>query len=158
MRFEQLLAEGKTVTAGILQYRFKGNTLQVFLAKPGGPLWKGRDDGSWSIPKGKVNDGETPKRAAVREFSEEIGVRPVTKNMMSLGSAPLANKTMYVWAVEGEKEFKRSNTFEMEWPPKSGKMKKFPEIETARFYNIPEALRKINQRQKVFIERLQDNL
>jgi len=147
------------VSAGLLLYRRRGGHLEVFLAHPGGPFFKNKDDGHWTIPKGEIDDHEEPLSAAIREFREEIGIDldPVSK-LMDLGSIrQKGGKVVHAWAVEGDLPVGhclKSNTFQMEWPPKSGKLQSFPEIDRTEFFDIDIARKKIKSTQIPFLERL----
>lgn len=144
------------ISAGILLFRKKPD-LEFFLAHPGGPYWKNKDAGAWSIPKGEIEEGEDKLNAAIREFEEETGFKPEGK-FLELGSVTQkGGKTVHAWAVEGELPGNHqvdSNTFEIEWPPRSGQMKKFPEIDRAEFLPREIVLDKINPAQAEFIHRL----
>ncbi len=144
------------ISAGILLYRWVNNVLEVFLVHPGGPFWAKKDQGSWSIPKGEIDAGEDMLVAAKREFEEETGFR-IQGHFIEL--SPLkqpGGKIIYIWAVAGDIDSQsiRSNTFQMEWPPKSGKMLTFPEIDRAGWFALPQAAEKILARQKNFLEQL----
>ncbi len=148
------------VSAGLVLYRLKGGTVEVLLVHPGGPFWAKKDFGAWSIPKGEVPAGEEVLAAAKREFEEETGLSP-GGSMLPLGAvAQKSGKIVYAWAVEGDCDPKlvKSNSFEMEWPPRSGKKQKFPEIDRAAFFDIQEAKRRINTAQFGFLARLQEFL
>jgi predicted NUDIX family NTP pyrophosphohydrolase len=146
----------KKRSAGILMYRRSGAELQVLLVHPGGPFWAKKDLGAWSIPKGECGDAEEPFEAAKREFREELGVE-AEGAFLELG--PLvqpSRKEIVAWAVEGDfavAELK-SNTFEMEWPPRSGRKKQFPEVDRAAWFGLEEARGKILRGQVEFIDRL----
>jgi predicted NUDIX family NTP pyrophosphohydrolase len=148
-------------SAGILMYRFREGSLEVFLVHPGGPFWAKKDDGAWSIPKGEFNiDTEAPLEAAKREFEEETGY--------ALGGdfIPLDNlkqssmKIVHAWAVAGDCDAAKikSNTFSMEWPPRSGKQQEFPEVDRAEWFDIETAKIKILKGQIPFIDRLLEKL
>jgi predicted NUDIX family NTP pyrophosphohydrolase len=142
-------------SAGLLLYRHKGDGIQVLLGHPGGPFWRHKDLGAWSIPKGLIED-ETPLAAAKREFSEETGHTPRGKSL-PLGEAKQpGGKIVHVWAVEDDWDATnlQSNTFEMEWPPRSGQRQKFPELDRAAWFDIAEAKTKILKGQAVFLDRL----
>lgn len=142
-------------SAGILLYKIKNKTIQVFLVHPGGPFWQKKDLGAWSIPKGEFTDLEDALAAATREFKEETGVM-LTGNFIPLKPVKQkAGKLIYAWAVQGDidPESISSNTFEMEWPPKSGKLKQFPEIDRSGWFE-PEEAKKINTAQALLIEEL----
>jgi predicted NUDIX family NTP pyrophosphohydrolase/SHS2 domain-containing protein len=147
-----------SVSAGLLMFRARNGALEVFLVHPGGPFFAHKDDGAWSIPKGLPEPGEDLLQTAMREFTEETGVRPAG-DMLPLGSVRLkSGKTVHAWAFEGSWEPAqgiRSNEFEMEWPPHSGRRARFPEIDRAEFFPLPAARGKINAAQRPFIERLE---
>jgi predicted NUDIX family NTP pyrophosphohydrolase len=143
-------------SAGILLYRFKDKQLQVFLVHPGGPFFRNKDDGNWSVPKGEFADDEDPLDAAKREFLEETG-QVIDGEFISL--EPITQKSgkkVYAWAVEGDinNETINSNLFELEWPPKSGKKQTFPEIDRAAWFDIETAKIKINLAQVGLMESL----
>jgi len=144
-------------SAGLLMYRMRDGRLEVFLAHPGGPLFEKKDEGVWSIPKGLVEPGESLPAAARREFEEETGL-VAGGETIPLGSVKLkSGKTVHAWAVAGAwdpAQGIRSNTFEMEWPPQSGRRGRFPEIDRAAFFAAEEARRRINPAQRAFIDRL----
>lgn len=147
-------------SAGILLYRIANEILEVFLVHPGGPFWAKKDLGAWSIPKGEFEDDEDALIAAKREFEEETGM-PIEGEAMALAPQKLkSGKVVYAWAVEGDLDPAkvRSNTFEMEWPPRSGRVQSFPEIDRAGWYPVEEAIRKINPGQAGFIEELGEKL
>lgn len=149
-------------SAGLLMYRYNSNKeLEVFLVHPGGPFWAKKDEGAWSIPKGEYNENEEPIDAARREFAEEIGSQIAAflpdKNFIPL--SPLrqdSGKVVTAWAFQGEFNPKniRSNTFEMEWPPKSGNVLEFPEADCAGWFNFEQAKKKISKGQIGFLEEL----
>jgi len=143
-------------SAGILLYRKKESELQVFLVHPGGPFFKNKDMGAWSIPKGEFLDDEDPLAAAKREFKEETG-QSIDGNFIPLNPVTLkSGKIVYAWAVEGDLDHENifSNLFEMEWPPKSGKKQSFPEIDRAEWFDVEIAKQKINSGQVGLIESL----
>jgi predicted NUDIX family NTP pyrophosphohydrolase len=144
------------VSAGILMYRRRSGAIQVFLVHPGGPFWAKKDLGAWSIPKGEVDSREDMLSAARREFEEETGFR-VSGRFIPLSSVKLkSGKHVHAWAVEGDcnpSEI-RSNSFSMEWPPRSGKRQEFPEIDRAAWFGIDEAKEKINEGQVPLLEEL----
>jgi predicted NUDIX family NTP pyrophosphohydrolase len=146
----------KTISAGILLYRWKDGELQVFLVHPGGPFFAGMDAGVWSIPKGLPDPGEDSLAAAQREFAEETGCslsgtfRPLSPIVQRGG------KTVLAWAAEGhcdEREL-RSNTFSLEWPPRSGRMQEFPEVDRAGWFTVSDAKEKINPAQAALVDEL----
>jgi len=146
------------VSAGLLMYRFNGNTLEIFLGHPGGPFFAKKNEGAWSIPKGEVNPDEGLLQTALREFEEETGIKP-TGEYLSLGHIKQKNgKIVHAWAFTGDCDNNkpiRSNTFTMEWPPHSGQKQEFPEIDQGAFFDSETAKQKINPAQAALIERLQ---
>jgi predicted NUDIX family NTP pyrophosphohydrolase len=144
-------------SAGLLLFRRRG-ILEVLLAHPGGPYWRNKDDGAWTIPKGEIHDSEDPYQAAVREFAEETGLLSQGKPL-SLGSLRQAGgKLVHVWAIEEDWDPSSlvSNTFSMEWPPRSGRIEQFPEIDRALWFDLPTARREILKSQMEFLERLEN--
>ena len=144
-------------SAGILLYRQKDRATEVFLVHPGGPFWKKKDAGAWTVPKGEINEQEDALAAALREFTEETG--GVLKGTF-IPLAPIvqkAGKKVYAWAVAGDMDAAaiQSNTFSMEWPPRSGKQVAFPEVDKAGWFEIGEAREKINPGQVGFLEQLE---
>jgi predicted NUDIX family NTP pyrophosphohydrolase len=148
------------VSAGLLIFR-RNNVIHVLLAHPGGPFFARKDDGAWTIPKGEAAPSEDLLTRARIEVEEELGIKP-SGNWIPLGSIKQkGGKTVHAWAFEGDLPhfFKlKSNTFEMEWPPRSGKHRKFPEIDQAVFFSEEVARRKINPAQVAFLDRLRDAL
>ncbi|MET3980582.1 putative NUDIX family NTP pyrophosphohydrolase [Mucilaginibacter sp. UYP25] len=147
-------------SAGILLYRLTDGVLQVFLVHPGGPYFRKKDDGAWSVPKGEFSDDEEPLAAAQREFEEEVG-KTITGNFIKLQPVKQkSGKVVHAWAVEGEIDHTNitSNTFEIEWPPKSGKRASFPEIDRAGWFTIDEAKVKMIPGQVGMIEELEELL
>ncbi|UII30156.1 NUDIX domain-containing protein [Fulvivirga ulvae] len=144
-------------SAGILMYRIHNSKPEVFLVHPGGPFFKKKDEGSWTIPKGLPEKGEDLHKAALREFEEETGIKPES-NLLPLGTIKQkGGKVVHCWAMEGnvnEGFMHSSNTFVIEWPPRSGKKQSFPEIDKAEFFPIDQAIIKINPAQVALIERL----
>ena len=137
-------------------YRRIGSKLEVLLVHPGGPWWRRKDQGSWSIPKGEMNAGEDAASAAIREFAEETGT-VLTGSLEPLGEIrQRAGKRVFGFAVEGDLDVRivKSNTFEIEWPPGSGKMQAFPEIDRAEWFDLPLAHGKILDGQRPFLDRL----
>lgn len=144
------------VSSGLLMYRVREGELEFLLAHPGGPFWKNRDAGAWTIPKGEIQSGEEPLAAARREFQEEIGLKPDGKFIQLKPITQKGGKLVHAWAFEGECDTAciHSNTFQMEWPPRSGKFQTCPEVDRARFFGMAEAKQKINQAQIAFLEEL----
>jgi predicted NUDIX family NTP pyrophosphohydrolase len=148
------------LSAGILMFRRRNQEVDFFLAHPGGPFWQKKDAGAWSIPKGEYNSGDDPLEAAKREFEEETGIKP-HGTFMPLGEIKQpSGKVISAWAVEGDcsPEAIRSNTFSIEWPPKSGRKKEFPEIDRAAWFGLEEARVRILKGQVGFLERLMTRL
>lgn len=144
-------------SAGILLFRFEGERLQVLLVHPGGPIWKNKDIGSWSVPKGEFIGDEEPLAAAIREFEEETGNK-INGDFIELKPVKLkSGKIIYAWALHKELDPAscKSNEFEFEWPPKSGKMQRFPEVDRAEWFAVADALLKINPAQAAFIIELE---
>ncbi|HEX2191460.1 MAG TPA: NUDIX domain-containing protein [Longimicrobiaceae bacterium] len=145
------------VSAGLLLFRRGGSGLELFLAHPGGPFWKGRDAGAWTVPKGIVEEGEDPLAAARREFREETGIEPVPP-FLPLGSIrQKAGKTVHAWAWEGDADPERvvSNTMRTEWPRGSGRWLTFPEVDRCAWFDPAAAREKINAAQAELIDRLE---
>jgi predicted NUDIX family NTP pyrophosphohydrolase len=143
-------------SAGLLVYRKRAGRLEVFLVHPGGPFWKNKDAGAWSIPKGEFAPDEDPLEVAKREFHEETGM-PIDGRFTPL--APVrqrGGKTVHAWAVEADVDPSqvKSNTFTIEWPPKSGKQTEFPEIDRAEWFTPDVAKEKINQQQRALLDQL----
>jgi len=147
-------------SAGILLYRRATAVLEVLLVHPGGPFWAKKDDGAWSIPKGLVEEGEALEAAARREFAEETGVR-ITVPLTELGAfRQPSGKTIIAFAAEGDCDPAaiHSNAFEMEWPPKSGRMSRFPEVDRAGWFSPERALEKILKGQQPIVQVLTQRL
>jgi predicted NUDIX family NTP pyrophosphohydrolase len=147
-------------SAGLLLYRHRAPELEVLLVHPGGPFWRRRDEGAWSIPKGEIEDGEDELAAALREFGEETGFRPKgpARDLGTLRQP--SGKLVHVWAIGADWDPSRlvSNTFSMEWPPHSGRTETFPEVDRAAWFGPAEARRKILKGQIAFLDRLQLSL
>ena len=144
-------------SAGLLLYRLRSKVLEVLLVHPGGPFWAKKDLGAWSIPKGEFEDDEDALDAAIREMEEETGKR-VNGNFIALTPVKIkSGKTIYAWAVENDSDPAelKSNLFEMEWPPKSGIKKSFPEVDKAAWFNVDDAKDKINAGQVPLISELE---
>ena len=151
------------VSAGLLLYRKGHGLLEVFLAHPGGPFFTRKDEGHWTIPKGEVERGEELLMTAIREFQEEIGMSIDPRSeFIELGSIrQKGGKIVHAWAVEGDRDDTfpiLSVTFKMEWPPGSGQMQKFPEIDRAQFFPLVQARRKIKETQIPLLDRLEETL
>jgi predicted NUDIX family NTP pyrophosphohydrolase len=143
-------------SAGILAFRRKGRTLELLLVHPGGPFWSKKDEGAWSIPKGLVDGDEDARAAARREFEEETGFR-AQEPFLELGSFKQpGGKSVSAWAMEADFDLAgfHSNTFTMEWPPKSGRVAAFPEADRAGWFSAIEAVRKVTRGQIAIIEAL----
>ena len=141
-------------------YRRRSDGPEVLLVHPGGPFWKNKDDGAWTIPKGEVADGEDLLATAIREFKEETGTGP-TGNFVPLSPVKQkGGKVVHAWAVEGDLDTStfRSNAFRMEWPPRSGKQVEFPEVDRAEFFDFATARAKINSAQIAWIDELATRL
>jgi predicted NUDIX family NTP pyrophosphohydrolase len=144
-------------SAGILVYRLHATGLDVLLVHPGGPFWAKKDDGAWFIPKGEINPDEEPRAAAYREFREEVGLEPPAGDGLDLGTVKnKGGKLIYGWALAGDLDLTgfHSNTFELEWPPRSGKKREFPEVDRARYFSVDEALLKMHPAELPLVERL----
>lgn len=149
-------------SAGLALYRRRGGVLEIFLAHPGGPLFAHKDDGAWTLPKGEVEPDEELLPTALREFEEETGLPldPASR-FLPLGSIQQkGGKVVHAWGVEAapglpETPAIRSNTFELEWPPGSGRRQEFPEVDRAQFFPLPVARRKIKERQIPLLDRLE---
>jgi len=147
-------------SAGLLLYRRRRGSLEVFLVHPGGPFWPKKDDGAWSIPKGEFNAGENPLDAAKREFQEETGLVAEGEYLPLKPIRQRGGKIVYAWAVQShfEPAAVNSNTFSMEWPRGSGTMRKFPEVDRAGWFTIDWARRKILKSQLNLLEQLEQTL
>lgn len=140
-------------------YRERDGKLQVLLVHPGGPFWQKRDEGAWSIPKGELAENEDRMQVARREFQEELGTAPPEGEGIPLGDVRQAGgKVVHAWALTGDLDVTRivSNTFEIEWPPRSGKMQPFPEVDRAGWFDAESARRKLIPAQRLFIDRLEE--
>jgi predicted NUDIX family NTP pyrophosphohydrolase len=147
-------------SAGIVLYRLNNRELEIFLVHPGGPFWIKKDAGAWSIPKGEIEEGEDPLAVAIREFKEETG-QEITGNFEQLQPIKQkAGKIITAWAVKGNVDESRiiSNKFEIEWPPKSGKMTAFPEVDKAEWFGLSVARDKINAAQVGLLDELTQKL
>lgn len=151
---------GKKQSAGILLYRMRKKTPEFFLVHPGGPFFAKKDAGSWSIPKGEFDNNEDPLEVAQREFQEETG-QTIEGEFLAL--APVkqkGGKTVFAWAVEGDvnADAITSNTFTIEWPPRSGKMREFPEVDRGEWFGLSAAKGKINPAQLALLDELMEKL
>jgi predicted NUDIX family NTP pyrophosphohydrolase len=148
-------------SAGILLYRSANGGIEVLLAHPGGPVWKNRDAGAWSIPKGEIEEGEDPWSVALREFEEETGHPPPDGASIELGDiTQKGGKVVLAWALEGDLDpaTAHSNTFPFQWPPGSGRYITIPEIDRVEWFSPDEARSRIKDTQAPFIDRLIDAL
>ena len=145
------------LSAGIALFRKHTDCVEILLVHPGGPFFKNKDPGSWSLPKGEYENGADPESAAKREFKEETGFELGSSRMIALGEIKQASgKIVTAWAVEGdcEPEKIQSNLFTIEWPPKSGKFRDFPEVDRAGWFSLDAAREKLVGGQRAFLERL----
>jgi predicted NUDIX family NTP pyrophosphohydrolase len=152
------MPKSSKVSAGLLLFRRRNGEIEFLLVHLGGPFWAKKDDGAWFLPKGEVNPGEDEKAAAIREFQEETGLAvDLAAELISLGTVKhKSGKLVYAWAIEGDCDSSavRSNTFEIEWPPKSGKKQTFPEIDRAAFFMMAAAEKKMHPTEFEFLPRL----
>jgi predicted NUDIX family NTP pyrophosphohydrolase len=145
-------------SSGILLFR-RAAELEVLLVHPGGPFWAKKDLGAWSIPKGEHDEAEESLHAALREFEEETGTKPDAEQLTDLGTVKQkSGKVVQGYALEGDLDADaiRSNTFTMEWPPRSGRQAEFPEVDRAQWFALDEARERINPAQAAFLDRLID--
>lgn len=148
-------------SAGLVLYRVRDGKTEVLLVHPGGPFWRRRDEGAWSIPKGEVRPGESGLEVARREFQEELGLTPPEGEPAPLGSVRQAGgKVVHAWAAPGDVDVSRisSNTFATEWPPRSGKTQEFPEVDRAAWFDLAAARRMILPAQSALLDRLEEGL
>jgi predicted NUDIX family NTP pyrophosphohydrolase len=148
-------------SAGLVLYRARDGKTEVLLVHPGGPFWKRRDEGVWSIPKGEIEPGETRLDVARREFQEELGMPPPDGDLAPLGSIRQAGgKVVHAWASPGDLDASRisSGTFTLEWPPRSGRMQEFPEVDRAAWFDLATARRMILPAQSALLDRLEEQL
>jgi predicted NUDIX family NTP pyrophosphohydrolase len=145
-------------SAGLLMFRRMGTGVEVLLVHPGGPFFRNKDEGAWTIPKGEAGEGEDLLSRAKIEFHEELGIEVSEQDWLELGSIKQkGGKRVHAWAFEGDLPagfVVGSNPFEMEWPPRSGRYQSFPEIDRAEFFSIEKAKEKINIAQVAFLDRL----
>lgn len=147
-------------SAGLILYRMQSGQLEVLLVHPGGPFWGKKDEGAWFVPKGELNVGEEPLAGAKREFEEETGLKPEGE-FLALGNVKQkSGKTIVAWAFEGDCDPSsiKSNTFSIEWPPKSGRQQEFPEIDRAGFFTVPQAKAKMHPVEYPLVLRLHELL
>ncbi len=150
-----------TESAGVVLYRRRGEGIEVLVAHPGGPFWRGKETGAWSIPKGELDDGEDARTAAVREFAEETGHRLDANDLEDLGTVVQRNgKIVHAFAAEGDLDpaSVSSNTFAIEWPPRSGRFVSFPEIDRVAWVSPEEAERLLNPAQAPLVRRLLETI
>lgn len=150
----------KKMSAGVLLYRTRDGRIEVFLVHPGGPYWKNKDAGSWTIPKGEIEEGGDPLATARREFHEETGSHAAGEFVSLAPLRQRAGKLVYAWAVEGDIDAASltSNKFLMEWPPRSGQQQEFPEIDRGEWFPMAMAKVKILPAQRGFLEQLEQRL
>ena len=150
----------KKQSAGIVPYKFIKKELFFFIAHPGGPFYRKKDDGFWSIVKGEIEEGEEPLKAAIREFEEETGIEIKGKFQALTPVKQKSGKLVYAWAIEQDisAEKVKSNTFQMEWPPKSGTMAEFPELNKFEWFDAPTTIQKLIPAQTPLIYELLDQL
>jgi predicted NUDIX family NTP pyrophosphohydrolase len=146
-----------SISAGLLMYRVAEGKPQVLLVHPGGPFWQKKDEGAWTIPKGQVGDGEDLLDAARREFEEETGHKPTGPFIPLQAVKQKSGKLVHAWAFQGDLDPAaiKSNTFTMEWPPKSGRQVKFPEVDRAAYFEFETARKKVNPAQGAFLTELE---
>ncbi|MFC4212788.1 NUDIX domain-containing protein [Pedobacter lithocola] len=144
------------ISAGLMLFRNSGNGLEFFLVHPGGPFFAKKDEGWWTIPKGELLENEEPLAAAIREFAEETGFRPSGEYIVLNPVTQKGGKKVLCWAIDFDVDASKfvSNTFEIEWPPRSGKMKVYPEVDKANWFSYEEASRLINERQIAFLNQI----
>jgi predicted NUDIX family NTP pyrophosphohydrolase len=149
------------ISAGLLLYRMRDGAPEVLLVHPGGPFWTHKDEGAWSIPKGEHGADEEPQAAAMRELAEELGTTLELTDLTDLGEVrQRGGKLVRAFAAEGDfdPETVNSNTFEMEWPPRSGRRQEFPEVDRAEWFDPETARAKINPAQSAFLDRLLEQI
>jgi len=146
----------KVISCGLLMYKGSSSNLEVFLIHPGGPYFKNKDDGHWGLPKGKKEEGESYLECAKREFTEETGFIPDAEYFIKLGYVKQNKKDVHIWAFRTSVDsiVVKSNEYEIEWPRKSGIMRRFPEADDGGFFPISEAYKKILPSQKGILDRI----
>jgi predicted NUDIX family NTP pyrophosphohydrolase len=155
------VSKSKSTSAGLLLFRIRDRRLEVFIGHMGGPFWAKKDEGGWSIPKGEYEEGEEPLLAARREFEEEIGSPPPDGPLLELGEIRQSSgKRVIAWAVEGDFDPAdvSSNTFTIEWPPRSGRQAEFPEIDRAEWFDVATARSKLLRGQIPLVDALERGL
>lgn len=148
-------------SAGLLLYRTAGVSFEVLLGHMGGPFWAGKDAGAWSVPKGEHSPDEQPQNAARREFTEELGLPVPPGEMVPLGEVRQSGgKVVSVWALEGELDPADvvPGTFELEWPPRSGRRQDFPEVDRVAWFDLAEAAGRVVKGQRPFLDRLAEHV
>jgi predicted NUDIX family NTP pyrophosphohydrolase len=147
-------------SAGLVVFRTRGSSIDVLLVHPGGPFWVRKDEGAWSIPKGEIDPSEDPFAAAVREVREELNWAPDGDVIRLTSIVQKAGKVVHAWAIAGDWDpaSLRSNTFELEWPRGSGRMRQFPEVDRAAWFPLPEARRRILAAQVPLLDELEQRL
>ncbi|HEY3251294.1 MAG TPA: NUDIX domain-containing protein [Ignavibacteria bacterium] len=155
------MKKAKRTSAGLIMYRITNEKLEVLLAHPGGPFFTKKDEGHWSIPKGEPDGKEELLKAAIREFEEETGIKP-EGDFIELGSiVQKGGKEVFAWAFEGDLPngfVHKCNTFKLEWPPKSGKIQEFKEIDNIEFFDVEAAKKKVKGTQIPLLGRLERHL
>ena len=144
-------------SAGLLIHRGAVASLEVLLVHPGGPFWAKKDDGAWFIPKGEIEENEEPLATAQREFREELGIEPPAGEPLDLGTVKnKGGKLIFAWALPGDLDLAQfhSNTFSLEWPPRSGKQREFPEVDRAQYFGVEAAVQKMHPAELPLLERL----
>jgi predicted NUDIX family NTP pyrophosphohydrolase len=141
-------------SAGLVMCRVREGEIEFLLVHPGGPFWKNKDAGAWTIPKGEIGPGEEPLQTAKREFREELGIEPLGEFVELEAITQKGGKRVLAWAFRGDCDPARitSNTFEIEWPPRSGRKAEFPEIDRAGFFKLETARERINPAQWPLLE------
>jgi predicted NUDIX family NTP pyrophosphohydrolase len=147
-------------SAGLLMYRLRGGALEYLLVHPGGPFWQHKDAGAWSIPKGELLPAEDPLAAAQREFEEEVGFKPQGPFLALTPIKQKGGKIVHAWAFEGDCDPAQihSNTFSLQWPPGSGRLQQFPEVDRAAFFNAEAGPEQLNPAQAEWLEELNRKL